>query len=208
MDKKQLKQLRFVIPGALFYVFYLILGYVSGLWDVSLPENWQEAAYGTAPIVLGFLYYSLPLRNWANRPFAVEVHSRLTRGLAQQAGAPYTNREYEWEQVSGVFWHFIDKDPSLKSKSLDAYFNGLIWTTWSDVRAISLVYVILSSVILLISCPAGSYAVLLFSSLFLISFLGSHFVTQRHHQIGEEQLRIIGTKFKKELRDLLEAVDE
>ncbi len=207
MDKKQLKQLRFVIPGVLFYAFYLMLGYISGLWDVSIPENWQEAAFGTAPVVLGFLYYSLPLRNLANKPFAEQVQRRLTRGLARIAGAPFANNEYNWKQASGIFWHFVDKDESLKSKSLDAYFNGLIWTTWSDVRAISFIYIFLSSAVLFINCPAGSYAAILFVLLFAISFVGSHFVTKRHHEIGEEQLKIIELKYRDELRKLFEGLD-
>lgn len=208
MNKQLLKQLRFLVPGLIFYAFHLFFGYITGLWAVHLPENWQEAAFSTTPLILAFLYYSLPIRNFSNKDFYEKINENIVKGILEISGPTHINKKYTWKKISPIFYHFIDKDPSLKSKSLDAYFNGLIWTTWADVRAISFFYIILSSALAYFSCPAGAYSVFFFAIIFLTSFLGSHFVTKRHLSIGEEQLDVIRTLYRNELQDLMAGLDD
>jgi hypothetical protein len=101
----------------------------------------------------------------------------------------------------------VDNDASLEKQASRAYWNGLAWTSFADLRAISFAfmliyvvcYVILDSNIFLL-CTIISLI------LFVVSFVFSEISTRRHKEIGNEQIDYILVHYRQELAEKLRQV--
>jgi hypothetical protein len=202
-----LKHLRFIAPGIIVICFAAILGWLSGMWSIEVPEL-KDAA--TLPLFLlpAALYYVTPIRTWVNKPHADRITNNIVDQLVRIGrGGPNEGR-YQWSQIKTIFYPIIDKDPSLSQKSKLAYANGFIWTTFADVTALSLIYVVTS---LVIAFGWGNYGSLVAASIFgivaIASFFGSFATTKRHLGISQEQLDIIEDLYANEVRSGLERID-
>lgn len=204
MNKQTLKNLRFIIPGILFYFFTILLGKFTGLWSIVFPKNWKEFSLTSAPIILGFLYYSIPFRDIANKKYYENINDTIIFELKNVAGPEYENLDIEWPKFQEIFYHYIDKNASLQSKSTSAYFNGVVWSTWADIRAISLIFLLFSILLYFIDIEGANFSLVFFTFLFLISFIGSHSVTIRHKKIGKDQINMIGEYYMDDLKERLD----
>jgi hypothetical protein len=111
-----------------------------------------------------------------------------------------------------IFYGFVDNDASLKHQSTLAYWNGALWTSCADLRAISCIACVITVVMMLAANIAGdtkfdnvraTYFFLFAVSTFLISIWFSKLTTRRHIDIGTEQCEFILVQYRSKLRDKL-----
>lgn len=204
MNQSTLKWLRLITPGIIILVFSLLLGNATGLWTFALPSSIAELKKSLIIIVIGGIYYMLPIRKWFNKKYFNEVTENLRSGLVQISGLRDDQDALSWRSIRGIFFHLVDNDKSLSIKSNQAYFNGYVWTTIADIRAFSLLFSIFSIFIAAIFQVSGYFSAALFFTIFLLSFAGSKAVTKRHMEIGDEQLEIIEYFYKDSLKEKME----
>jgi hypothetical protein len=200
-----LKRLRFIVPGILFYIFYYLMGVVTKAWTPVIPTNMSDIVYTLPVLIVAFIYEMLPFRNWSNTKYDNDVSENLRKKLISISNFKENDSEFDWEKVSGVFYHFVDKDDSLRAKSKLAYHNGFFWTTVADIRAISLLFVVMSLVLILLGINEAPFSLLIFVCIFVLSFIFSSELTRRHKGIGDEQIEIIQHKYLDELNSMLGA---
>lgn len=206
VNQGTLKWLRFATPGLLVVILAGVLGLVTGAWNVFWPDNPQDYLQSTTVLALAAAYYITPLRAMTNQPFFDEVSENLRRGLVRVAGIEDDPSVYTWQAVRGVFYHFVDSDKSLSAKASLAYFNGFIWTTLADLRALSFLFSIASIFFWFFGLQQALVATVIFATLIAISHYGSITVTARHKEIGNEQIEIIEHKYRSELTKMLQAI--
>jgi len=147
-------------------------------------------------VLLGAVYYMLPLRDWANRKHLDQVQEGLRSGLVKISGFLDNPAAFSWKALRAPFYAIVDSDATLKNKAELAYFNGLIWTTVADIRAISSVFSLISLVLHCFQVRGGLAAAILFVAVSLLSYWLSRRLTRKHMSIGEEQLEVISYRHK------------
>jgi hypothetical protein len=200
------KWLRFVTPGLIILIFAGLLGWITGLSPFYWPNKWSDAASSLTVLIPAGIYYLTPLRDKANRKFFTSVTENLRSNLVRISGLQDDPATYTWKAVRGVFWPLIDKDRSLTIKASQAYFNGYIWTTLADVRALALVFAAMSALLWTFAVDSALLAAVLFVLIAGLSYPASVVVTRKHREIGTEQLEIIEHLYAAELKSKLEAV--
>jgi len=201
MSQTTLEWLRFATPGAIIVICFVLLGRITELWAAPLPEKLLSSSLTI--IVPAGVYYLTPFRKWANQRFFDSVGENLRAkmvSISQLADEPTI---YTWQVLRGVFFHLVDNDKSLSSKASLAYFNGFIWTTFADIRVVSLVYAGISAILAWLRIDGSVVAFLLFLAIAVASLLGSTITTRRHRAIGDEQMGIIRLYHREELRRTL-----
>jgi hypothetical protein len=185
-----------------------LLGVFTEGWSLKIPDQLSDFYSFFPMFVIGVLYYILPLRNQSNRRYFDQVTGNLRTGLLEIASAE-PSVSNEWPKIRKVFFKIIDSDDSLKVQASRAMFNGFIWTTIADVRALCAFFALASLLIFLFSMNKGALgATIVFSVSALISLPLSAAVTKRHIDIGNEQLSIIRMSHRKMLKELLSKIDE
>ena len=183
-----------------------MLGQATGLWDFNFPSNLEEASKSLWALILGALYYALPFRNIANKPYFDQVSENLRQGLIKAAQIPDDPIVYSWAKVRPIFWPLVDNDKSLEKKAALALFNGYLWTTVADCRAISIVFLIFSLGIAAAGIDKGIVAAAIFSVIALLTYPLSKRLTELHMGIGNEQVEIIELHYAEQLRAKLSAI--
>jgi hypothetical protein len=208
MSPNTLKWVRLVAPGiiilALGYPFYSII--LQSSKTNPLPN---ETIFMGVALVLGAMYYASPLRLWSNYWFHDDVNRNLVELMVRPAFKGGLVKKdptlVKFDEVRDIFYHFVDTEPSLKNRAEQAYFNGAIWTTIADVRALSLLFFIAYGLIWLFfdrNGAAGLWAIIC-GLLFVISVPLSISVTRVQTKIGASQVEFIYTHKKPELENLL-----
>jgi hypothetical protein len=77
--------------------------------------------------------------------------------------------------------------------------SGLFFVLWLGLSAATFVFT---------QSIQPMLSLILFGALYLLSFPCSESLTKRHIEIGNEQMEIIGHKYKPELREQIEAIGE
>jgi hypothetical protein len=206
MSQSTLKWLRLATPGLIILGFYAILGRLTGLSVVSLPQNLKDALLSASVLIPAGVYYLLPFRTWANRRYFDAVSENLRSNMVRASGLPDKPVTYSWEALRGIFYHLVDNDQSLTKKASLAYFNGFIWTTCADIRVIAYTYVIIAAFLSWIGVEGSMLAVVIFAAIAVASYLASAIATRRHKLIGHEQLEIIQIYHRDELRKSLREI--
>lgn len=207
MTHDQLKILRLWLPGVFLCVFYSLAGRITGEWS-PLFVNLDDIKYSTPALILGCLYYALPLREYSNRRYYDSVNENLRSRLVEISGLTDNKEMYSWNKMRSIFYIIIDNDNSLTIKSRQAYQNGLIWTTVADIRAISALSLVLSIVLLIHKVNNSGVLCAMFMTLVLVSYLFSYLITKRHIRIGNEQLEIIDQVYREKLQNEMAKLDD
>jgi len=206
MKRETLKCIRRWTPGVISVIFFSILVWIiSGKW-VPIETEWSELIKTTPVIAISILYYFLPFRNISNKKYYTNVTENLRSNLVKISGVPDDKKVLDWTCVSGAFYHFIEKDPSLKIKSELAYDNGAYWTAAADIRAISFIFIIFSLILYFFEFKNSLTAAIVFTFFYITSFFFSISVTNKHKVIGNEQLAIIELKYSNDLKEMLEKI--
>lgn len=206
MQQTTLKWLRLIAPGVIIIIFTYIFGLITDLFRINAPTNINELNNSLFVIVFAGLYYVSGVRRFFNKKFSSEVTENLRQKLVAAAGFEDDPERFTWKKIRSVFYHLIDNDKSLEKKSYNAYFNGFIWTTLADIRAISVIFGIISLPIAWFITKEAVITAFLFFIIAIMSYIGSRTVTKWHREIGDEQIEIIQNYHQQELRDKLESI--
>jgi hypothetical protein len=206
-----LNRARMVVPGILLILaLYPLAQLVDPTleWSELLQADLKGGIYLLITVALGCMYNYLPLRNISNRPY----HTKVNINLRVQAlrALPQEERDinsYRWKHVRSIFYYFVDKDDSLKIQASRAYWNGLAWTTFADVRAIAgiflvayiVCYFVYDAMVFLFYAPVALV-------LFTVSFAFSAIATKRHIEIGNEQVEYILVHYSEALAEKLKQI--
>jgi hypothetical protein len=105
-----------------------------------------------------------------------------------------------WRDISAVFYNLVNNDPALTHHSKRAFRNGALWTSAADLRAVSLIGILIFEIVLLVgqlvdrlSFPAyrAVFGILVCILIFVISFALSKAFTNKQMEIGNEQIEHI-----------------
>ena len=200
-----------LVPGVmLIFAMYPVAQLVDPTleWRQLLQTDLASGIYLFIAMALGLTYNYTPLRTISNKTY----HEKVNVNLRTQALRVLPDNErdldsYRWKDVRSIFYHFVDKDPSLKNQVSRAYCNGLAWTTFADLRAIAFIFtMIYASCYFLLDSIAFLWYALVAFALFVVSFAFSNISTKRHMQIGDEQIEYILVHYRQELADKLKQV--
>jgi len=214
------KYLRLILPGIFLYGLLVILCWTTNWCDLVLPQSWEELTKLLAAIVLGFLYSLTPLREISNNCFHLDVNQNISAALVRpfESEIPHSSH-IGWNNLKHVFYYFVDKDESLKTKSSIIRFNGLLWTSAADLRVVSILGVLIFSASMICShysnlvLPQPISSSLQFNEyraggpiffltlLFLATFYFSKTLTIKHKKLGDEQCEYILLHYKDELKE-------
>jgi hypothetical protein len=122
--------LYFVLAGICWY---------SHWCELAFPKQYEDVIKSILALALGYIYSISYLRETSNERYFEAVNKNLVDLLTRPfAGDPTVPKGLSWNQVRHVFYHFIDKDASLGHQKGLAYWNGALWTSSADLRAIGL----------------------------------------------------------------------
>lgn len=206
MKLNTLQSLRFGTPAILILLFTALSGKLTGLWQLSLPENPKDWAATVMGLVISTLYYLSGLRNWANQFWFEKVNENIRSQLIKIADLDDNTKIFSWTSIKPIFYNLIDNDKSLTINSEQAYFNGYIWTTCADVRAISFIFAVLSIFAFSFEVVGAKALIAIFVCIFGFTFLASAIATKKHMKIGNQQIKTIKlfhqTKLKEKLNEI------
>ncbi|MDP0930047.1 hypothetical protein Q0601_22950 [Paracoccus onubensis] len=192
MPIELLKSLRFITPGIIIILFWAFLGSVTGDWKIVVPKSISDFGSHLPAIVAAVVYYLTPLRDWANRKHFDSINQNIRRRMVSIGGGNLESPRSEWPKLRRLFYKIVDSDGSLKLHAKRAYFNGYIWTTIADTKAIAIffaTYALLHH--FLFSSQSALIGLAIFAFLAIICWPIGEIVTRKHKEIGDEQLAII-----------------
>lgn len=205
MSLEALLRNRLIVPGILIILFWTILGNMTGDWKFELPETPKDIGNMIPAIIAAIVYRTTPLRNWANQKNHNAVNTNIRTSLTEIGEGDPNSDKAGWKNIKGLFYRIIDSDESLKVQAKRAYFNGLLWTSVADLKAISIIYAVLS---IAYHFSFSSQGALLSAGLFSLVALGtwplSWKITAQHIQIGDEQLDRIRNFHSSQVKDYFE----
>ena len=206
MTLDRLKDLRFYTPGIISIVFSALLGWITKLWEITIPDSLGDLKLAPPAVACALLYYLTPLRAWCNQVFADDVNENIRSKLVSISGLQDDPDVFMWKKLRRVFYDLVDNDESLKVLASQAYSNGFLWTLFADIRTLALVFVFISLFFCLFALNEALFAASIFALIVLISLIASAISTRRHMEIGNEQIETIKLKHKPKLIKMLEGV--
>ncbi len=144
MSNTTQKYLRFLIPGMLGYFALYFVCQTCDFCSIGWPTNLDEVMKLTAVLLIAFFYYFLRLRSLSN---ALPLF-RVNAGIMDRLKKPFTSDDERisripWNRFKDVFYPIIDNDETLKVRSENIRFNGVLWSSAADLRAIAAVGLVL-----------------------------------------------------------------
>jgi hypothetical protein len=144
MELKTQKYLRLILPGVFLYGLLVILCWTTKWCDLPIPRGWEEITKLLAAVVLGTIYTLTGFRDLSNRCYHLDINKNISSALVDPFREEIPNAgSLEWRDLRHVFYHFIDSDETLKTKSAIIRFNGLLWTSIADLRVVSILGVLI-----------------------------------------------------------------
>lgn len=159
---------------------------------IDAPKSLSDLAKTLPAIITGVVYYVTPLRDWANRRNHADVKSNIVHGISDISGDDTDQQKLEWSNVKILFYKIVDADESLKVQSKRAYFNGLLWTSTADLKAISILFAAYSTLYHFIFSSQGALCgAVVFSLIAAATWPISWKLTAIHKKISDVQIDII-----------------
>jgi hypothetical protein len=85
--------------------------------------------------------------------------------------------------------------------------NGLLWTSFADSTAISVLYSLLAALLFTLGIREAAIAFVVFCVIGGASTVGSIVTTKKQIEIGAEQLELIELKYKTDIEKRLNTID-
>jgi len=200
MNQETLKKLRLLIPG----IITILIGYYYQSLLLAKPMKTVEFKDFSYPLIaaicIGVYFYLSNIRflvtNYSHKKIDLNIKNHIISLYTGRLLDDDKQYLYQKNRLKDIFYNIVDNDESLKNKSKNVYFNGLIWTSTADLFIISL----FSSLTFIVSAFIFSNvkSELLFGGLFLILVamisLGLHVVAFfKHINLSNEQISYIET---------------
>lgn len=197
MSNTTQRYLRFLIPGMLGYIaiYYICLG--CDFCNIEWPNSIDEMMKLTYVFVISVLYNIFNIRRIANSlPFF-----KVDANIMERLKTPFLDidkriSDIEWKDFKDIYYPIIDNDETLKIRSENIRFNGTIWSSAADLRAISSI----AALFLILCWVAQRYgfcngineedaikSIIVLICVFIISFPVSYVLTVRHRRMVIEQ---------------------
>lgn len=140
MSNTTQRYLRFLIPGMLGYFALYFICRTCDFCTIGWPTSFDEVMKLTAVLLIAFFYDVLRLRNLSN---ALPLF-RVNAGIMDRLKEPFLEDDERistitWKRFKDVFYPIIDNDETLKVRSENIRFNGVLWSSAADLRAIAAV---------------------------------------------------------------------
>lgn len=213
MEYNVLSWVRYFVPGVMLYVLAVSVCWTTGWCQLSLPSKWQDLIGLAFAAALAFPYHASNLRTRINQPYFDAVNQNLVEQLtAPFASDPIVPKGLTWRQVRAAFYNLVNADAALTHQSRRAFRNGAAWTSAADLRAISLIGVLVFCIILLVGnlIPSAYFpayralaGVLGCLTLAVFSLAFSKSLTNRQIAIGNEQVEHIMLHHRQRWRNTL-----
>jgi hypothetical protein len=213
MELSALKRWRLLLPGVFLYLLFVFFCRVTGWCELPMPTSFEDISHLLATVGLGAIYSVTGLRELANRAYHYDVNQNIVTCLKKPFEGKIQGLEkIGWKQIRPIFYDYVDHDESLKVQSSNIRFNGLLWTSFADLRVIAVF-----GIILFLGSVAGSHyfaqyrfdetrviaPIVLLLFLFLASFRISRVLTERHKRLGNDQCEQIVGKYGADLKGQL-----
>jgi hypothetical protein len=205
LEQKTLNNLRIVVPGAIFVIYAVILGAITKLYELPTPDA-DALVKSVFVLVIGAVYRFTPLRTWINKSYFDRVNENIRSRMVSMSGIVDDKVKYTWNKLRKIFYDIIDNDESLKIKSQRVMFNGLLWTSAADITAIGVLFLGYSLILILSDVRNAAYAAIAYFACALLGFIGSIKTTEKHIELGNEQLDLIEEKYASKIRDRIMSV--
>lgn len=195
-----LKSLRFITPGIVIFLYWALLGNITGDWKIEVPDSVSDIRSYTPVILAAAFYYLTPIRDWANRKHFDAINKNIRDRLVIIGGGDPDSKSSEWSRLRRLFYKIVDSDASLQLHAKRAYFNGYFWTTTADIKAISMIFSVISlAYYFLFAAQDALLGFVAYSILAVICWPVGFIITRKHKEIGDEQLAIIEQFFKEQV---------
>lgn len=194
--------LRFIVPSILTLVYWSIWVWLITGRNTQLPDL-SKAQYSPVIIFIALVYYILPLRKKLNEPSHRRIIENLRLRILQIAGVEGKKDEekYSWKRIKPIFFKMIDDDKSLTIKSATAFFNGLIWTSSIDSMIISLLFSIISIILVIYDWQIGLFSAFVFLMIAAGSWI-AHIITEKKQiEIGNDQIEHMQQIYSQNIKD-------
>lgn len=138
MSNSTQKYLRFLIPGMLGYFASYYICQACDFCSIDWPTSLDEVMKLTAVLLIAFFYDFTQLRKLSNRLPLFKVNA----GIMDHLKAPFSEEDeriskISWNEFKDIYYRIIDNDETLKLRSESIRFNGTLWSSAADLRAIS-----------------------------------------------------------------------
>jgi hypothetical protein len=212
------KYLRLMLPGVFLYGLLVVFCSTTNWCELAIPASWEEATKLVTAVVLGALYSFTGLRKLSNGPYHLDVNQNIIDRLTLPfKGDVYGVQDIKWPVLKDVFYYFIDRDETLKTRASIIRFNGLLWTSAADLRAAAMLGIFLlsgsavcskySSILNLATLKFEEarigVPIFLLSILFVATFWASYRLTKKHKDLGADQCSYILLHYRDDLKTKL-----
>ena len=202
---ERLKFLRFFTPGIMCFLFIIVFGRSTGVYSIDFPNSLKDLDQTLVVLCLAFLYQLFPFREWSNYFFKNEIIENIKNKMNDIY--PGTAPNLSEDAIMYIFYSFVDNDESLRVHMKFAYFNGYLWSSVADFRALCLIFCVVSLLSGFFS-PEDVFNANAVAYLFLVVFscFLSRRITSRHLKISDTQMRIIKIFHKDDLVKMMDKV--
>jgi hypothetical protein len=151
MNLETLKKLRLLIPGIIIVIYGLFYISIISEKEFSGFEFKEYTIPSVIALIIGVFYEMFEVRylvtNYSHKKIDLNIKNHICRLFTQPLNDIQRQFIFKKNRLKSIFYHVVDNDESLKQKSKNIYFNGIIWTSTADLSIIS----IFISVLVLIS---------------------------------------------------------
>tara|TARA_R110000744_G_C19361432_1_gene561446 strand:+ start:178 stop:840 length:663 start_codon:yes stop_codon:yes gene_type:complete len=153
MNLETLKKLRLLIPGIIIVIYGLFYISIISEKEFSGFEFKEYTIPTVIAIIIGVFYEMFEVRylvtNYSHKKIDLNIKNHICRLFTQPLTDIQRQFLFNKNRLKSIFYHVVDNDESLKQKSKNIYFNGIIWTSTADLSIISIfisVFVLISMV--------------------------------------------------------------
>lgn len=212
MELKTLNYLKVLIPGIIILAGFIpVKNQLVVQNDILITGN--NYVIGIIALFLGAIYYQINLRwiilfyslNHINYNIFHKILKICSPIEEKQIKKYWKTKDSRKKILNNIFYQYIDKDETLKQKTLNFYFNEIFWTSSADIIIISLIYFFLyyNNIWIFSNVYGIANYFLVFTGLAFILHIVSSLI---HFSLSNEQLNYICTDYKEEITPKIEDI--
>lgn len=214
MELTTLKKIRMLYPG-IYVIIQAVFIWLSNsgdtdavfrLMDFSLDK--ERVVPVLVVLIIGLLYYAFDCRSILWKPIVNKVARNINERLLTIAKED-TSKTLSGEQknsIKNLFYHFIGKDETLKTKAQNVMFNGAVLTSVLDTIILSVPILFIEVCIAIVKRSTLTWAFFVTLFLLLICIITSPRLIKKHIALSNDQLDYINDNYVKECTDEIKKI--